>query len=255
MTIDAAAHGAPTWADLSTPDLVDAEEFYGSLFGWTLEHSDTPMGTHVIGHVGGQQVAGMMRHESEQLGTPAVWTVFFMVGDIDRAMVAVERTGGSVLQPPIRLPSGAQVAVVADPTGAMMGLITGPHPGGRWYSEANGTACWVELLTRDPLVAEPFYLEVLGWKADPVPAASTAYTLFRLDGDECAGMMLMPDQVPADAPSQWGVYFAVDDCESVVARTVVLGGQVLQPMMHLPMGRFAILEDRQGAVFSVLETH
>jgi uncharacterized protein len=252
--IDAAAHGAPTWADLSTPDLPDAEAFYTALFGWSLEHADTPTGSYVIADVGGHQVAGLMHQEPDQLGAAAVWTVSFLVADIDAALVAAERAGGSVLQPPISIPSGARMAVVADPSGAVMGLITGPHPGGAWCSDANGSVCWVELLTRDPLAAEPFYLEVLGWKSDLAPTTSPAYTVFRLDGDECAGMLLMPDQVPARVPSYWNVHFAVDDCESVVARTVVLGGQVLQPMMDLPMGRFAVLEDRQGAVFCVLET-
>ena len=65
----------------------------------------------------------------------------------------------------------------------------------------------------------------------------------------------MPIQAEwGDMPPHWSVYFAVEDCDASTATATRLGGSVLTPPTDIPgVGRFAVLRDPQGAIFSVLE--
>jgi predicted enzyme related to lactoylglutathione lyase len=251
--VDAGTSGAPNWVDLSTPDIGAATRFYRDLLGWTVTKTTTPMGDYYIGEVADQQVGGMMQPGPGMAGTPAIWTVFVYVDDLDQAVANVDAVGGKLLQPPFDIPGEARVAVVADPTGAMLGLIAGPPAEGTWYSHVHGAVCWVELLTRDTTAAEGFYTAVFGWKSQCEVVKGTPYAMFQIDETDIAGMMMMPDEVPIEAPSHWSVYFAVDDCVDVEQRTVDLGGAVLQPTMDVGIGRFAVLADPDGAKFNIIE--
>lgn len=245
-------HGVASWADLSTPDAETAAGFYRELLGWTVERVATPMGPYDIGTVGGLEVGGVMRQGSDEGGLPAAWTVFVRVADVDRSILEVERAGGRVIETPFDLPDG-RIAVVADPTGAVLGLVSGPEPDGPWLSQTPGAVCWVELLGRDTAAAERFYLAVLGWEAETQDFGGTRYTTFTLDGDPVAGMLVTPAEVPAEAPASWGIYFSVADCQQAEDLTVALGGLVLRPTSDVGDGAFAVLADPTGAVFQVME--
>lgn len=250
--IDAGTYAAPNWVDLSSTDVEVAVRFYSDLLGWTVERQDTPMGEYHIARIDGLEVGGMMHAGPEQEGMPSVWTVFFNVADVDATAGVVAEAGGKVLEAPFDIPDG-RVAVVADPTGAMFGLITGPRPEGMWLSRTPGAVTWVELLTRDVTAAEAFYASVFGWKAETQDFGGTSYTTFSLDGEPVTGMMTMPDEVPAEAPAHWSVYFAVDDCRAAERRVADLDGMVLRPTMDMTEGSFAVLADPTGATFQVME--
>lgn len=64
--------------------------------------------------------------------------------------------------------------------------------------------------------------------------------------------MMVGDMWPAEIPSHWMVYFAVADADATAARCAELGGQVPVPPTDIPPGRFAVLTDPQGGVFSIL---
>jgi hypothetical protein len=52
----------------------------------------------------------------------------------------------------------------------------------------------------------------------------------------------------------WGVYFSVADADKAAEMVTALGGQVLNPPMDIPgIGRFAVVADPQGAIFSVMK--
>ncbi|MEA1903233.1 MAG: VOC family protein [Actinomycetota bacterium] len=249
--ITASTYGAPNWVDLTTPDIEAATTFYRRLFDWDVETSVTPMGDYHIGKVDGMQVAGMMQATPEMGDMPA-WTVFINIENIDETIDRARAAGGTILQEPIDIPDG-QVAVVADPAGAMFGLYSGIRPDEVWISRDAGRVSWVETLTRDPTASEGFYIAVFDWKAETQDYERTRYTTFMLDDEQVAGMMMMPDSVPSEAPSHWAVYFTVDDCDQAVERAIELGGKALGPVMEFDMGRFAVMSDPQGAVFQLME--
>jgi hypothetical protein len=54
-------------------------------------------------------------------------------------------------------------------------------------------------------------------------------------------------------PPHWVVYFAVDDSDRTVEKAKGMGAQVMVPPTDIPnIGRFAILNDPQGADFAVI---
>jgi uncharacterized protein len=251
IVVSADTSGAPTWVELSTSDVDAAIGFYRALLGWAVTRSETPGGRYALVAVGDLEIGGMLGHVADE-GVWPTWTVFFQVADVDASTAAVLAAGGSVLQPAIDVPA-ARIAVVADPTGGILGVRSGSRPTVGYLDQGPGTVAWVELLTRDPQATEPFYTEVFGWKAASSLTGGTAYTTFTLEDEQVAGMMLMPDEVPAEVPAYWSMYVGVEDVEASVARAIELGGGVIAPPMNADGRWFAVLEDPQGAVFGVLE--
>ena len=116
----------------------------------------------------------------------------------------------------------------------------------------SGAMSWNELNTRDVEGSKAFYRAVFGWEPVTHGEGPGAYTEFKLNGNSVAGMMQMPEMVPADVPPHWLVYFAVDDTDASVAKCEELGGAVRVPPMDIEPGRFSVLADPQGATFAVI---
>ena len=253
--ITADTNNAPDWVDLTTPDVESAVDFYSRLLDWEIEKTPTPIGDYYIAKQHGHQVAGLMAQSEEMAGRPPMWTMYINVESADVTAARVEPAGGRVLSGPFDIPDG-RVAVISDPTGAVFGIISTPlqHSDKWWFSVESGAVCWVELLTRDPAGAEPFYSTVFGWTSETSDADGPAYTTFSLDADQVAGMMSMPAEVPPGAPSHWMIYFAVDDCAEAQKRAEELGGRVLRATAEIEVGKFAVLEDPQSAAFQIMES-
>ena len=66
------------------------------------------------------------------------------------------------------------------------------------------------------------------------------------------GGMLPWSSEMGDVPPSWGVYFSVEDCDASVERVQELGGRLIVPPMDIPPGRFAVVADPAGAVFTVM---
>lgn len=246
--------GTVSWVDLSTPDIEGAQRFYAGLLGWELGVQRTPMGEYTVASTGGREVAGMMAQAPDAAGMPAAWTVFVVVDDMTGTLTRVTEARGEVRQAPFEIPGGAQVAVVADGTGAMLALISGgPEPGYPYYSVDEGAVCWTELMTSDVQAAIGFYRDVLGWTAETNDTGPVPYTVCNLDSDPVAGIIGRTQDLPADVPDTWSVYFTVADCKVTESRAVDLGGSVILPATPTPMGPFAVLADPAGAVFHVME--
>ncbi|WP_441248910.1 VOC family protein [Kitasatospora sp. McL0602] len=115
---------------------------------------------------------------------------------------------------------------------------------------APGAPCWVELGTSDPAAAKQFYGELFGWRAetDPRPEAGGYTTLLLGEAPVAA---LTPLYTPGQ-PTAWQVSFAVADTDETVAALGALGGSVLmEPTEVFDLGRFAVVADPAGAVFSL----
>jgi uncharacterized protein len=66
-------------------------------------------------------------------------------------------------------------------------------------------------------------------------------------------MLPMPPMVPAEVPTHWLVYFAVDDVDASLAKAQELGATTILPPMQVDAGRFSIISDPQGAVLSIIQ--
>ena len=65
--------------------------------------------------------------------------------------------------------------------------------------------------------------------------------------------MMPKNEQMKDLPSRRSVYFAVDDCDGAVEKATSMKPQVIVPPTDMGPGRFAVLQDPQGAVFSVIK--
>ena len=65
-------------------------------------------------------------------------------------------------------------------------------------------------------------------------------------------MIEITGEWPAEVPPHWMTYFAVDDCDATTGRAAELGATVLVAPADIPPGRFAVLRDPLGAVFSLI---
>lgn len=247
------AHAQPCWADLTTSEPDGADEFYRKLLGWEVRRSDTPMGTYLIAVVDDREVAGMMAQAPDAVGAPPMWTVYIWVDDIDAVVASVATVGGSVVAAPFDIPGGARVSLVADPSGAMLGLMTGAETPEPLFSMAPGAVGWIELMTHDTAGATRFYADVFGWNATTSDANGIDYTVFDVDGAQVGGMIATPAEMADDVPDSWSVYFNVAGCAATTAAVRDLGGEVLKGATPTPMGPFAVIADPQGAVFQIME--
>jgi predicted enzyme related to lactoylglutathione lyase len=245
--------GTPSWVDLGSPDPAKAAEFYDALFGWQ-EVSQGPVeetGGYMMFHLVGKDVAGLGPGEH-----PA-WTTYITVADVDAIAAVVEANGGTTIVPPMPVLTAGRMAVFTDGEGAPFAAWQPQdHQGAQRIHEPN-TFTWAELACRDVDAAKAFYGAVFGWEGETHPFAETSsYTEFQLPGGAApfAGMVQMNEVWPDDIPAHWMVYFAVDDTDACAARVATLGGTVsVGPFDMAQVGRVAVLNDPQGAVFSVID--
>lgn len=118
--------------------------------------------------------------------------------------------------------------------------------------KTHGAFSWSELMTPDPKAALAFYGQLLGWTSEDMDMGTGAYHVVKAGGSSIGGVMAPPPGAEG-MPPMWGVYITVDDIDATAARCVELGGKVLMPVMEVKtVGRMAVLQDPQGAVFSAI---
>jgi predicted enzyme related to lactoylglutathione lyase len=243
--------GAPCWVDLQSSDRARSIAFYGGLFGWTAEEADEAFGGYTNLQLDGERVAGLMQHQPGQGGVADVWTVYLAVDDAAAAVQSTRDNGGDVLVDAMPVGALGVMAVVADPTGAVIGMWQpGEHRGG--VVATTGAPCHFELHTRDHAGALSFYEKVFGWSAARTSVIDTPelrYAVLEIGDGENAGIMDAGSFLPEGMPAHWEVYFAVDDADAATARAVELGGAVVQPAESTPYGRLASVADSTGALF------
>ena len=250
--------GTPSWCDLSTTDIDGAVAFYTELFGWEAGEPGGPeTGGYTMFSLDGRAVAAaapQMAHQAEQ-GVPPAWTTYITVSDVDEVAGRVEAAGGHLLSPPFDVLDFGRMCVLTDPGGAPVALWQPiSHIGAEVVNEP-GALCWNELTTRDPDAASAFFAELLGWTTVAKGEGEGAYREVHRpsDGQSVAGCMpMVGDEWPDWLPPHWMVYVAVADTDEVAARASDLGGTVSVPPTDIEPGRFAVLTDPQGAVFSIL---
>ncbi|MCB1512262.1 MAG: VOC family protein [Hyphomicrobiaceae bacterium] len=114
------------WNELLTTDVEKAKAFFEATLGWTYDEMDMPGGkSYFLALVNDEPVAGLMSMPAEiPAGTPPHWLSYVEVDDLDGSVQKVERNGGRVLRPPFEIQDVGRIAVIADPSGAVLGLIT-----------------------------------------------------------------------------------------------------------------------------------
>jgi uncharacterized protein len=253
------APGEFCWVDLATTDVEGAKDFYAELLG--VEAQDAPGPAEATGGYGffmqgGKMVAGIGPVQSDE--GHSAWASYIRVEDADETAEKAKSAGGTVFFGPADLPNDSgRVAMLRDSEGAFIGIVEQRnHPGAQLVNEP-GSWTWNNLMTRDIEGAKQFYGEVFGWTAEHNEEAPPNIEMWQVDGQRwpegMGGLMGITDDLPADMPAHWQVYFVVDNADDAIKRAESRGAKLAFGPIDVPVARMATLVDPQGAVVSILE--
>jgi predicted enzyme related to lactoylglutathione lyase len=246
------ADGAPSWVDLTAPDIPAAADFYRGLFDWDAEDLGEQAGHYTMLSYQGKQIGAIGPCEAE--AHPS-WMVYFQVSDIRETAKAVEAAGGQVRMEPMDVFDQTSIAQFSDPAAAMFAAQQPRAHKGSEIWGATGSVGWTELHLTSKEPALGFYRDVFGWDIRLEQMGEQEYPLLHTAGatKSFGGIYLMDDEMAARTPPHWLLYFQVDDCDASVERATRLGASVLAPAMTVDQaGRFAVLCDINGASFAVI---
>ena len=241
--------GTFSWADLATNDLEGAKAFYGALFGWEFE--DMPAGEGMVYSMAskdGLHVAAA----AQDTRFPPHWNNYVTVADADEAAKKATEAGGTVAMEPFDVLQAGRMAVVQDPTGALLCVWQAKDHHGARLVNAPGAMTWNDLTTPDVKAAARFYADWLGWRVEEIPQSNGYHVIW--NGERTNGGMveLRPDEGPI--PPSWMPYFGVlDSLDDAMERTTELGGRIVFGPQSVPPGRFTVAADPTGAVFALWE--
>ena len=250
--------GVFSWVDLATTDPVAAKQFYTQLFNWTFQ--DLPVEgapPYSMAFKGDRRVAALFQMPEEMRGQaiPPHWKSYINVTDLTSSLQHWQSQGGVVLEPACTVMDAGQMAVLQDPTGAVVSLWQPKeHIGAGVVNEVN-TFCWAELQTRGAEQAAQIYQTVFGWDIE-IEDKPPNYITCKVKGHYNCGMFDMDKtNLPADIPSQWAVYFNVENLDASLALVTRLGGKALMEPIIIEPGRFTTIMDPQGAVLTLMEVN
>ena len=121
-----AQHGHFYWNELMTRDPEGAKAFYGAHIGWRFEAMSMAQGgSYWICKDGDQPVAGILDMNQPGFeGIPNHWFAYLAVDDVDARVAKATTAGAKLLRPIFDVPGVGRIAIIQDPTGAVMGWIT-----------------------------------------------------------------------------------------------------------------------------------
>jgi predicted enzyme related to lactoylglutathione lyase len=245
------APGTISWTDLATSDQARAKDFYTGMFGW--EYDDRPAGEGVIysmAQLRGRTVAAIspQREDERSQGIPPHWNVYVTVEDVDATAGQVAEAGGQVLAEPFDVFDAGRMAVIADPAGAVLSLWQPGTSIGAELVNAPGAMTWADCATSDPEAAEAFYTALFGWRFDKMSEDPPYWVIW--NGERTQGGLTQP---PPGVPSNWYPYFGAIGVEETMQIADAFGGTPFVGPVDVPNGRFALIQDPQGAPFAILE--
>jgi uncharacterized protein len=244
--------GVFCWVDLATTDPAGAKAFYSQLFGW--EANDTPLpggSAYTTFRSDGLSVAGMgqLMPEQQEQGVPPSWSSYVKHDDADSIAGRITEAGGTLLVPPMDVMEEGRFLMAQDPTGAVFGVWQPRQHTGAQLVNAPNSWVWNELQTHEVDAALQFYKAVFGW-TDRRP--EPGYVGLDAGGRRHAGILPL-DESRAHIPSNWAVYFLVDDVAGTIQRAQALGAQIRVPETALDENSsFAVIQDPQGAFFQIV---
>ena len=110
------------WIQLAVKETVRTADFYAAVGGYdTITRWDVASSDDLLLSSGGYARAGVSRVDDDR---PPVWVPFVRVADAAEAASRAQALGATLLLPPRDGVPGGDLAVISDPTGAVVGLMT-----------------------------------------------------------------------------------------------------------------------------------
>ncbi len=250
-----AAHlpGKMVFAALVTPDLIAAERFYSSLFGWRFTNAYLGRTLYGQASLGGRTVAAIAQKPMEPAGRPA-WRSFLSTDTLAASVDTAVAHGASVLVAPHELANIGHDALLRDPQGAVFGMLTSGSGDPPDVAALPGQWIWSSLVTTDPSADAAFYRTVLGYDVFPSPDPRQASHLILASGSYARASVNPLPATQAVMHPRWINYVRVADIAATAANVTRLGGTVVvAPHEDSQGGTIALVTDPQSALFGLLQ--
>ena len=110
------------WIEMCTDDPGAAKSFYGELFGWSYDEMETEQGGtySMFEPTAGGPGGGIMAKPMPE--APTAWMPYVATDDLQASVARVTELGGTVHVEPTPVPGHGEFAVIADPSGGVIGL-------------------------------------------------------------------------------------------------------------------------------------
>jgi len=119
-------HGKFWWNELVAKDVEASKSFYKDVVGWEYDAMPMPGGSYTLAKAPNAEgpSAGMFQMPGEWGDMPPHWVAYICVDDVDDAAAKAEAAGGTVLEKPFDVEGVGPIAIIADPGGARIGVMT-----------------------------------------------------------------------------------------------------------------------------------
>jgi uncharacterized protein len=129
--------GSVWWSELVSANPERSRDFYASVIGWTpkvvaAEDTSRPPAPgedeYTVFLQNGTESAGLAKYDGTDPGAPRPgWLTYIQVKNVDEAVAQAISKGGKILSAPADVDGMGRVAVIQDPDGNSVGLVT-PSP-------------------------------------------------------------------------------------------------------------------------------
>jgi predicted enzyme related to lactoylglutathione lyase len=112
------------WVDLAATDVESAKSFYRKLFGWTSHEQQANGGKFIRLRMSERDVGSIYQLKEAIIdhGMPSHWTPYVQVDNVKLAVQRAASLGGRVIVRPFAVSDIAQIALILDSVGALVGL-------------------------------------------------------------------------------------------------------------------------------------
>lgn len=121
-------NGIVVWSELMTNEVEKAKAFYGNTLGIAFEAFGETNPGYWLATKDGKPIWGLM-DMTRKPGGPSGWFTYMAVDDVDQRVKAAENAGGKLCMPVFDIPTVGRIAILEDPTGAIIGWMK-PEPRG-----------------------------------------------------------------------------------------------------------------------------
>jgi predicted enzyme related to lactoylglutathione lyase len=237
--------GKFVWHEQVSDEPKQAESFYTQLFGWGIEVFKAQGMDYTMISSGGQTHGGF--GQAQEGAPPPHWLSHIGVENLDETLEKAKSAGGKVVAGPFDMEDVGRMAILSDSQGAYVSAYQSLSEG----SGSAGVFVWDELGTTDADGAQSFYEQVFGWTTKDMGEEYGGYRIFHRGEEQVGGLMKNPDP---SIPAAWTPYVAVEDADETCRKATELGASVIVEPIDVPnIGRFAVLQDPQGAVFGIIK--
>jgi len=243
--------GAFVWFDLATDDVTAARAFYGAVFGWTFRGAGDDASGYTVISLGQRDIGGIFRPAGAS-SRSGRWLSLMSVPDPVAAARFTEQHGGKVLVAPATMARRGMHALLADPEGAVFGVLRSSSGDPADGAVADGEFFWADLFSRAPATAAEFYRGLAGYEVSPMALEINGVQRVLLSAAGFARASIAPLPQPDMQPG-WLPYILVSDVAATVERAKQAGGSVvLAASPEVLDGQLAVIADPRGGVIGIV---